>query len=248
MALTNRLGDFFLFCMFFIFVFLHVGFSGAVFFGYFVFFFFIRRFTKRAQFPFRSWLPKAMRAPTPVRALVHRRTLVTAGLILLLNFNFFLLSSFLVGFLVSFGLLTIFLARTMSLIEQDMKKVVALRTLSQMGMGVLVLGLGLFFFCLFHLARHAFYKSCLFMQVGFFIYVSLGNQDGRGFSGLLLLSGYTHLQLLVTLFCLCGLFFFRGIVTKDIVLEFGHSFSFSLLFMGLFFFSIFMTFFYRIRL
>jgi len=124
-------------------------------------------------------LPKAIRAPTPVSALVHRRTLVTAGLILLINFYYFLLSGFFSLFIVLFGIFTIFFSSLMSLFEQDIKKVVALSTLSQMGFSTLILGLGMGFFCLFHLIRHAFFKSCLFIQVGFLIYKSMGQQDGR---------------------------------------------------------------------
>jgi NADH:ubiquinone oxidoreductase subunit 5 (subunit L)/multisubunit Na+/H+ antiporter MnhA subunit len=166
-----------------------------------------------------------MRAPTPVRALVHRSTLVTAGLILIINFSFFVFSVNVLLFFVFVGVFTMFFSSIMSLLEQDMKKVVALSTLSQIGMATIVLGLGLFFFCVFHLFSHALFKSCLFIQVGVLIYFFFGSQDGRGFGGGWFFCFFLITQMLITLFCLCGLFFFCGIVSKDIVLEFGYSFS-----------------------
>ena len=126
-------------------------------------------FTKRAQFPFSGWLPKAMRAPTPVRALVHRSTLVTAGLILIINFVGLIIYFFLCVVIVIVGLLTMFFSRACALVEQDIKKVVALRTLSQMGFSMMTLGVGLYFVSLLHLVGHALFKSCLFIQVGVFI-------------------------------------------------------------------------------
>jgi NADH:ubiquinone oxidoreductase subunit 5 (subunit L)/multisubunit Na+/H+ antiporter MnhA subunit len=115
--------------------------------------------------------------------LVHSRTLVTAGLILIINFSFFVFSVNVLLFFVFVGVFTMFFSSIISLLEQDMKKVVALSTLSQIGMATMVLGLGLFFFCVFHLFRHALFKRCLFIQVGVLIYFFFGSQDGRGFGG-----------------------------------------------------------------
>jgi NADH-ubiquinone oxidoreductase chain 5 len=114
--------------------------------------------------------------------------LVTAGLVLLINFYFLLLSGFLMLVLSFVGALTMFFSSLISLFEQDIKKVVALRTLSQIGFATLILGLGLGFFSLFHLVRHALFKSCLFIQVGLFIYKSFGQQDRR-FYGVLVFVG-----------------------------------------------------------
>jgi len=219
-VLTNRVGDYFLFL-----------FVALYFFGTFRFFFIrifyfsliivlvLAGFTKRAQFPFSGWLPKAIRAPTPVRSLVHSRTLVTAGLILIINFNILLLTGSVSFFILVLGLLTIFFSSLTALVEEDMKKVVALSTLSQIGFAALTIGLGLRFIRLLHLLRHALFKRCLFIQVGFIIHCSFSQQDGRNYGNLNNLPFYIQLQMLVTLFCLCGLIFRRGAVTKDYVLE-----------------------------
>jgi NADH-ubiquinone oxidoreductase chain 5 len=136
----------------------------------------------------------------------------------------------------------------MALLEQDIKKVVALSTLSQIGFSSLVLGVGLNFFCLFHLVRHALFKSCLFIQIGFLIYKSIGQQDGRFYINLKFSSFFIQFQILLTLFCLCGLFFSRGLVSKDFVLEYFFSFNLGVFIFLIFFFSVFFTFFYRFRI
>lgn len=248
-VLTNRIGDFFLFIFF-----SGVVFSGWYFFGVSVFIFLsslfllLAAFTKSAQFPFRRWLPKAMSAPTPVSSLVHRSTLVTAGLILIMNFKNLVLNIDLSIFLLLVGLFTIFFSSVRALLEEDMKKVVALRTLSQMGFCVLTVGLGLRFVSLVHMVSHAFFKSCLFIQVGFLIHNSFGQQDGRNYSNLGNVPYCIQLQLLVTLFCLCGLLFSSGAVSKDFILEFFYFNNFWFLLSLMFFFSVFLTFCYSYRL
>jgi NADH-ubiquinone oxidoreductase chain 5 len=243
------LGDFFIF-LFFAFCF----FSGF-YFNCFIFVCFftivlliLTAFTKRAQFPFSSWLPKAIRAPTPVSSLVHRRTLVTAGLVLLFNFTFINLIKNFSFFVLAVGIFTIFFSSITALLEEDMKKIVALSTLSQIGFSIITLGLGLNFISLIHLSRHALFKSCLFMQVGYIIHYSFGQQDGRGYYKNRIMPIFIQLQLLITLFCLCGLIFSRGSVRKDIVLELFYFNSYYLIFSVLFFFSVFLTFGYRYRL
>ena len=181
-ALTNRIGDFFIFSFF----------SGVIFYGYYFFRFeiicnltiillLLTSFTKRAQFPFRSWLPKAISAPTPVSSLVHSRTLVTAGLILLINFRKLTLNTSVAQVLLLIGLFTIFFSRVAALVEEDIKKVVALSTLSQIGFSITTLGLGISFVSFIHLVSHALFKSCLFMQIGYIIHCNYGQQDGRGY-------------------------------------------------------------------
>lgn len=166
-VLTNRLGDYFLLLLVLVggtlagFRMLARSCSWLVLLG---------ASTKRAQWPFIGWLPKAMRAPTPVSALVHRSTLVTAGLVLLflvrrgftrvLRWIFFL------------GLVRIALASTLAVYEKDAKKLVALRTLSQVGLCFLAVGLQYWFIGLFHTLSHALYKRLLFLQVGSLIYTT----------------------------------------------------------------------------
>ena len=248
-VLTNRVGDYFLFLFFSLVFFSTYNFMFICMFYYVIpLVLVLAGFTKRALFPFRGWLPKAMRAPTPVRALVHRSTLVTAGLILIINFSLLLFTKSVASYILIIGLLTIFFSSLSALTEEDMKKVVALSTLSQMGFSALTIGLGLRFVRLLHLLRHALFKRCLFMQVGFIIHCSFGQQDGRNYYNLSNLPFYMQIQLLVTLFCLCGLIFSRGAVTKDYILELFF-FDFKGLILGvLFFVGIFLTFGYSYRL
>nr|AWL21398.1 NADH dehydrogenase subunit 5 [Ruizia karukerae] len=248
-VLTNRLGDFFLF----------VFFSGVIFsswhflsLGYFyvvsILMLVAAAFTKSAQFPFSGWLPKAMSAPTPVSSLVHSSTLVTAGLILLLSFSELTLRlevSYIIFFV---GIFTMFFSSVSALMEEDMKKVVALSTLSQMGFSLLTIGMGLGFVSLIHLLSHALFKSCLFMQIGVVIHCSLGQQDGRGYSGLGKLPYLIQLQMLVTLFCLTGLIFPSGAVSKDFILEMFFSNNYNVLISFFFFLTVFLTFMYSYRL
>nr|YP_010487913.1 NADH dehydrogenase subunit 5 [Strongyloides vituli]UWI71781.1 NADH dehydrogenase subunit 5 [Strongyloides vituli] len=248
-VLTNRLGDYFIF-MFFAMAF----FSGYYFFSfslvssYSILFLLLAAFTKSAQFPFSGWLPKAMSAPTPVSALVHSSTLVTAGLVLLMNFNLINLSVQVQSILCWIGLFTMFFSSISALVEADLKKVVALSTLSQMGFSMLTLGLGLNYIALIHLLSHALFKSCLFMQVGYIIHCSFGQQDSRNYNGMGSLPHFIQLQLLVTLFCLCGLFFTSGSVSKDLILEMFFSNTYSVFFAIMFFVSVFLTFCYSYRL
>lgn len=205
-------------------------------------------FTKSAQFPFSSWLPKAMRAPTPVSSLVHRSTLVTAGLILLMNFSKLMLNGGVMTVVLLIGLFTIFFSSVAALVEEDIKKVVALSTLSQMGFSILTLGLGISFVSFIHLVSHALFKRCLFMQIGYIIHCNYGQQDGRGYGGNGALPMFMQLQLLITLFCLCGLVFSRGMVRKDVILEMFFRGNYFFVVGSLFFLSVFLTFGYSYRL
>lgn len=248
-VLTNRLGDFFLFVFFssvlyssyyFLNLSLFVGLSSLM--------LLLASFTKRAQFPFRGWLPKAIRAPTPISSLVHSRTLVTAGLVLVINFTELILHKYVIRIILVIGVFTMFFSRMAALVEEDLKKVVALRTLSQIGFSMFTVGLGLSFVSFIHLLSHALFKRCLFMQVGYLIHCSFGQQDGRNYSNLGNLPSFIQLQLLVTLFCLCGLIFSRGAVRKDFILEFFFTNFFIIFFSVIFFLSVFLTFGYRYRL
>nr|UXK95541.1 NADH dehydrogenase subunit 5 [Macropostrongyloides baylisi] len=248
-ALTNRIGDFFIFTFF----------SSVIFYGYYFYSFemvcsaavillLLTSFTKSAQFPFSSWLPKAMSAPTPVSSLVHSSTLVTAGLILLMNFSKLMLNGSVMMILLLIGLFTMFFSSMAALVEEDMKKVVALSTLSQMGFSMTTLGLGISFISFIHLVSHALFKSCLFMQIGYIIHCNYGQQDGRGYGNNGNLPLFMQLQLLITLFCLCGLVFSSGMVSKDMILEMFFLNSYYMFLSFMFFISIFLTFGYSYRL
>jgi len=200
--------------------------------------------TKRAQYPFRSWLPKAIRAPTPVSSLVHRRTLVTAGLILLRNFKNLLLRSFVIHRLFTLGLLTIFFASLLAMREKDFKKVVALSTLSQIGFCIFTFSLGYFFLSYFHIFSHALFKRCLFILVGFIMHFYYSQQDYRRYYIFSSRLFFIQIQFFICLASLCGLFFRRGLIRKDFILEFifygGHKNILRLIFI----FTVILTFIY----
>jgi NADH:ubiquinone oxidoreductase subunit 5 (subunit L)/multisubunit Na+/H+ antiporter MnhA subunit len=157
-----------------------------------------------------------------VRSLVHSRTLVTAGIFVLLKYSFFLGRGGLNNFIWFAGFITLFLSGLMSLVEVDRKKVVALRTLSQLGLLMLGLGCGYNYVVFFHLLSHAFFKRCLFIQMGYFIHSLGGAQDGRLYSK----GGFVRLRscfiFIVCLISLCGVGFRRGFLRKDFLLMWGR--------------------------
>jgi NADH-quinone oxidoreductase subunit L len=138
-------------------------------------------------------------------------------------------------FLIIIGLLTIFFSSFLSLFEFDFKKIVAFRTLSQLGFCFFSFSLGLSFFCSIHLIRHAIFKRLLFIQVGFIIFYNLGKQDFRFF---FMLRGDFYLvliQFFLSLMNLCGLFFFSGIMSKDLIFEIILNFNLGFFFYVFFF-------------
>nr|ALO76457.1 NADH deshydrogenase subunit 5 [Asthenopholis sp. AST01] len=174
--------------------------------------------TKSAQIPFSSWLPAAMAAPTPVSSLVHSSTLVTAGVYLLIRFSFALTSS-LMMLLLFIGTMTMFMAGLGANFEFDLKKIIALSTLSQLGLMVGILSMGEYKLAFFHLLTHALFKALLFMCAGCMIH-NLGNcQDIRFMGGLVLHMPLTCAFFIVSNLSLCGLPFLAGFYSKDLVLE-----------------------------
>nr|YP_009527977.1 NADH dehydrogenase subunit 5 [Dichotomius schiffleri]ARU81306.1 NADH dehydrogenase subunit 5 [Dichotomius schiffleri] len=174
--------------------------------------------TKSAQIPFSSWLPAAMAAPTPVSSLVHSSTLVTAGVYLLIRFNLGLGTN-LMMFLLFIGSMTMFMAGLGANFEFDLKKIIALSTLSQLGLMMSILALGEYNLALFHLLTHALFKALLFMCAGCMIH-NLGNcQDIRFMGGLINLMPLTCSFFIISNMSLCGLPFLSGFYSKDLILE-----------------------------
>ena len=238
--LTNRLGDIFFF--FFI----------TTFFFNFNFFFFkiinffliLLRLTKRAQYPFSSWLPAAISAPTPVSSLVHSSTLVTAGVYIILFFSFFL-NKIILKIFFFFSLLTIFFAGILGIYEKDFKKLVAFSTISQIGFLFLILSNLKIFLTFFHLFSHAFFKRLLFLRVGSILHSSNSDQETRRFFKNLNLNFFVKLNINLTSFNLIGLFFLRGFFSKDIfIINNFKIFNFFFFFIIL----IFLTFFYSLKI
>ena len=222
-ALTNRLGDVgLLLCLAFL-----------VKFGSWNFYLFIpplemgiiliilvrARITKRAQIPFSAWLPAAIAAPTPVSALVHSSTLVTAGVYLLIRFNYLLMSFDLLKYLILVGVFTIFIAGLGAMRELDIKKVIALSTLRQLGVMIITIGVGFPLMGFFHLVAHAFFKALLFICAGILIHNFKDYQDIRLMSRGACFIPFTLRIFMTANLRLCGLPFIAGFYSKDLILE-----------------------------
>nr|QGA74508.1 NADH dehydrogenase subunit 5 [Encyrtus eulecaniumiae] len=190
----------------------------------------IASFTKSAQFPFSSWLPAAMAAPTPVSSLVHSSTLVTAGVYMLIRFNnlIYLNSEFL-NFIVCIGMLTMMFAGFSALSEYDLKKIIAYSTLSQLGLMMVIYGMKFYILSFFHLVIHAMFKSMMFMCSGVFIHSLLNYQDIRFMGNLIEFMPLTLMIFMVANFSLCGAPFFSGFYSKDLILEKIFMSSFSMI-------------------
>nr|QFG71049.1 NADH dehydrogenase subunit 5 [Pseudorimula sp. RSIO35641] len=176
--------------------------------------------TKSAQIPFSAWLPAAMAAPTPVSALVHSSTLVTAGVFLLIRF-FPLINSFkpVMTMLLFIAVLTMFMAGISANYEYDLKKVIALSTLSQLGVMMTSLSLGYPGLTLFHLLTHALFKAMLFLCAGAIIHNNTDTQDLRNLGNLWAQMPLTVSCLNVANLALCGAPFLSGFYSKDLILE-----------------------------
>nr|YP_010597241.1 NADH dehydrogenase subunit 5 [Agriades orbitulus]WAK98826.1 NADH dehydrogenase subunit 5 [Agriades orbitulus]WAK98839.1 NADH dehydrogenase subunit 5 [Agriades orbitulus]WAK98852.1 NADH dehydrogenase subunit 5 [Agriades orbitulus] len=208
----------------------------------------IAAMTKSAQIPFSSWLPAAMAAPTPVSALVHSSTLVTAGVYLLIRFNLLLLDSFFLKLLMLLSSLTMFMAGISANYEFDMKKIIALSTLSQLGLMMSILSMGFGDLAFFHLLTHAMFKALLFMCAGMVIHMMNDNQDIRFMGGLSIYIPITSLCLNISNLSLCGIPFLAGFYSKDLILEVFVMSNLNLLIFLLYYLSTGMTMFYTIRL
>lgn len=176
--------------------------------------------TKRAQYPFSSWLPAAIAAPTPVRALVHSSTLVTAGIYLIIRLcHNFSLSREALSMLLFCGSVTCLLGGWAATYENDLKKIIALSTLSQLGVIVFCLGLGLPSLALFHLYTHALFKALLFMAAGHILIASFGSQDIRLLGGVGVTMPLTSVIFNIRRFCLVGAPFLSAFYSKHLILE-----------------------------
>nr|YP_003331322.1 NADH dehydrogenase subunit 5 [Lucanus mazama]ACM45031.1 NADH dehydrogenase subunit 5 [Lucanus mazama] len=174
--------------------------------------------TKSAQIPFSSWLPAAMAAPTPVSSLVHSSTLVTAGVYLMIRFSMSLGSTMCLVLLFFSGL-TMFMAGLGASYEYDLKKIIALSTLSQLGLMMSVLSMGGYMLAFYHLLTHALFKALLFMCAGCMIHSLSNFQDIRLMGGLINQMPLTCTCFVICNLSLCGLPFLSGFYSKDLILE-----------------------------
>lgn len=204
--------------------------------------------TKRAQIPFSSWLPIAMAAPTPVSALVHSSTLVTAGVYLIIRFNNLLIKRNLNKFLLFISVLTIFMAGLMANIEFDLKKIIALSTLSQLGLIIIILRIGFRLISFYHLLTHAIFKSLLFMCAGIMIHLINNNQDIRNYGSLNKLVPFTIIRFYISNLSLCGCPFLAGFYSKDLIIELVYLNNINLFLLFIIIFSLTLTVSYSFRL
>jgi len=205
-------------------------------------------FTKRAQIPFRGWLPKAIRAPTPTRALVHSSTLVAAGLrVVLINREMFKRTFILLIFRI-IGFITIVLGRLSAVLESRVKKAVAYRTLSQIGLCIIVFGSGNFYIGSLNLIVHGLAKSLLFIQIGYILHIRFNQQNIKGFQSSGCNEGFYRVQIICTLFSLCGIGYTRGMLIKEQILRLLTLNSISFIVLSIIYFSVFLTFFYSFLL
>jgi len=204
--------------------------------------------TKRAQIPFSRWLPAAIAAPTPVSALVHSSTLVTAGVFLLIRFYPFLSILPAFNFILLFvAVSTILMAGIRATTECDIKKIIALSTLSQLGIIITRLGLGMPNLALFHIVTHALFKALLFICAGEIIAIHSHGQDLRWFGNLVVQTPIAASCILVANSALCGIPFIAGFYSKDLIMESFLNSESNFLISLLAFIAIGFTSFYTIR-
>lgn len=204
-------------------------------------------FTKSAQIPFSAWLPAAMAAPTPVSSLVHSSTLVTAGVYLLIRYNFWFSNNNFYLYMGFAGILTTFLARMAALIETDLKKIVALSTLSQLGLIVSYLGFSIPKLRFVHLIAHAFFKALIFIGTGRIIHSANQGQDLRFIGSSVKGFRFSKSWILLSNFRLIGLPFISAFFSKEILLEKILRASTSGLMVVVFYIRIFLTVIYATR-
>nr|YP_009640821.1 NADH dehydrogenase subunit 5 [Hystrichopsylla weida qinlingensis]QCU82655.1 NADH dehydrogenase subunit 5 [Hystrichopsylla weida qinlingensis] len=208
----------------------------------------ISAMTKSAQIPFSSWLPAAMAAPTPVSALVHSSTLVTAGVYLLIRFNQLILLSGMSMFLLLIASFTMFMSGLGANFEYDLKKIIALSTLSQLGLMMSSLSMGAPNLAFFHLLMHALFKALLFLCAGSIIHLYKNFQDIRIMGSMSQIIPLIGSVMGVANLALCGLPFLAGFYSKDMILESYSFMNFNIMIYILFYISTGLTICYSFRL
>lgn len=203
---------------------------------------------KSAQFGLHTWLPDAMEGPTPVSALIHAATMVTAGVFFLIKMSpFFEEFSFALLIILLIGSLTSFFAGTVGLLQKDIKKIVAYSTCSQLGYMVTICGFSFYNLSLFHLVNHGFFKALLFLSCGSIIHALSDEQDIRKYGALKSFNPITYSCFLIGSLSLMGLPFLTGFYSKDLIIEVCYSNQYFRFVFWLSLCSAFFTSFYSLR-
>ena len=188
------------------------------------FFLFVGCIGKSAQIGLHTWLPDAMEGPTPVSALIHAATMVTAGVFMLIRCSpLFEYSPHVLSIITVVGATTSFFAGTIALVQNDLKKVIAYSTCSQLGYMVFICGLSNYHVSIFHLANHAFFKALLFLGAGSIIHALNDEQDMRKMGGLNKLLPFTYVIMLIGSLALMGFPFLTGFYSKDVIIEVAYA-------------------------
>nr|YP_010277792.1 NADH dehydrogenase subunit 5 [Chelonus formosanus]UBR43344.1 NADH dehydrogenase subunit 5 [Chelonus formosanus]UDP58207.1 NADH dehydrogenase subunit 5 [Chelonus formosanus]UHY94333.1 NADH dehydrogenase subunit 5 [Chelonus formosanus]UJM44013.1 NADH dehydrogenase subunit 5 [Chelonus formosanus] len=203
--------------------------------------------TKSAQIPFSSWLPLAMAAPTPVSSLVHSSTLVTAGIYLLIRFNK-IMNTNLMMMITYMSIMTLLISSFNAIYEFDLKKIIALSTLSQLALMMFTLSLNLPKLSFFHLISHAMFKSLLFLCSGIMIHNSFNNQDIRLMNMFNFNMNLTKIIFNTASLSLCGFPFLSGFYSKDLIIEMFNMMNTNIYMFIMLYFSMFLTLMYSMRL
>ena len=208
---------------------------------------FVGAMGKSAQIPLYTWLPDAMAGPTPVSALIHAATMVTAGIYMVARNNvLYSLSPIALDLVLYTGLITALFAATIAIAQNDIKKVLAYSTVSQLGLMFVALGLGAYTTGIFHMATHAFFKALLFLGAGSVIHALHHEQDIRKMGGLRKHLPITFLTFLIGVLAISGIPPFAGFFSKDEIL--ANAFAHSYIVWGLAVFASLLTSFYMFRL
>ena len=204
---------------------------------------------KSAQLGLHTWLPDAMEGPTPVSALIHAATMVTAGVFLIIRSGCLFEGSPLALTVVTIiGALTAFFAATTGVVQNDLKKVIAYSTCSQLGYMVMICGISNYSTSLFHLMNHAFFKALLFLSAGSVIHAVSNEQDMRKMGGLIKSIPFTYTMILIGSLSLMGFPYLTGFYSKDLILELMYDKYYIAFAYWLGSFSALLTAFYSIRL
>ncbi|MDF3819440.1 NADH-quinone oxidoreductase subunit L [Leptospira sp. 96542] len=190
------------------------------------FFFFVAAMGKSAQVPLYVWLPDAMAGPTPVSALIHAATMVTAGVFLMVRLNFVFLLATETSFIIAcIGAFTALFAASIGILQNDIKKILAYSTVSQLGFMFLAMGTMSYVAGLFHLMTHAFFKALLFLGAGSVIHSLHHEQNIKHMGGLFGKIRITSVTFLIGTLAIAGFFPFSGFFSKDLILEKAYSFG-----------------------
>ena len=186
-------------------------------------FLFIGAMGKSAQFLLHTWLPDAMEGPTPVSALIHAATMVTAGVFLVVRCSpIYEYSQAALNLIVIIGLITAIFAASVALVQNDIKKIIAYSTCSQLGYMFFAAGVGAYHVAIFHLFTHAFFKALLFLGAGSVIHAFNEEQDIRKMGGVWKKIPFTWIMMIIGTLALTGFPFLSGFYSKDAIIEFAY--------------------------